>query len=203
MTEIYNILEKVEEIDISGNMCLKCLRAEQNKLIAIDNELRNLRKNSVYRITRNKCTEVLQGINYAVSIYLPKERKIGISLVKEAVEYLKVQAELLKLWKDPEEERESYKEQRNELFTEIKNLEIERFRANREIENECKPARHNELIDEIQEIELKTDKVFERLGKLNLWFKVTAKVLKQNDLSYKQVELTVMKFETFATAIEV
>lgn len=203
MTEIYNILARVEEIDISGNMCLKCLRAEQNKLIAIDHELRNLRKNSVYRITIKKCTEVLQGINYAVSIYLPKERKIGISLVKEAVEYLKVQAELLKLWKDPEEEREAYKEQRNELFTAIKNFEIERFRANREIEEESKPVRRNELIDEIQEIELKTDKVFERLGKLNLWFRVTAKVLKQNDLSYKQIELPLMKLETFATAIEV
>ncbi len=203
MTEIYNILEKVEEIDISGNMCLKRLRAEQNKLIAIDNELRNLRKYSVYRITIEKCTEVLQGINYAVSIYLPKEKKLGVSLTKEAVEYLKVQAELLKLWKDPEEEREAYKEQRNELFTEIKDLEIERCRANRKIENECKPAKHNELIGKIQDIELKTDKVFEKLDKTNLWFKVTAKALKQNDLSYKQIELPVMKLETFATAIEV
>ena len=196
MTEIYNILGKVEEIEINGNMSLKCLRAEQNKLIAIDNELRNLRKYSVYRITRNKCTEVLRGINYAVSIYLPKERKIGISLVKEAVEYLKVQAELLKLWKDPEEEREAYKEQRDELFTEIKNLEIERFRANREIEEECKPTKHNELTGKIQDIELKTDKVFERLSKLNQKFRIKAKAL-------KQIEIPVMKFETFATAIEV
>lgn len=203
MAEIYNILARVEEIEISGNMCLKCLRAEQDKLVAIDHELRNIRKNSVYRITIEKCTEILRGINYAVSIYLPKERKLGISLVKEAVEYLKVQAEILKLWKDPEEEREAYKEQRNELFAEIKNLEIERFRANKEIENECKPARHNELIDKIQDIELKTDKVFEELDKINQKFRVKAKALKQKDLSYKQIELPVMKFETFATAIEV
>ena len=194
MIEIHSILKRVEEIEISGNMCLKCLRAEQDKLIAIDHELRNFRKNSVYRITFEKCTEILNGINYAVSIYLPKERKLGISLIKEAVEYLKVQIEILKFWKDPEEElKVEYYKQRTELFTEIRDAEIERYRANRELVDESPSAkRHNELVDEVEIIERKTEKMFA--------------VLRQKDAPYrwiKPIRADVSTIETAALVIEV
>ncbi|MEN6290445.1 MAG: hypothetical protein ABFD07_00310 [Methanobacterium sp.] len=203
MVEIVKILERVAEIEIKNKMNLETLRAEQNKLISIDHELRELRKNSTYRVTINKCTEILHRISYAVSIYLPKERKIGISLVKEAVEYLKLQTECLKFWKDPEELRESYESQRKNLFNEIKVNETERYKVNKEISKEGFPEKkHAELLNKMQEIVQNTDALFDELDKLAQDFGMQIETMRQKDKSYKQTALMQTNFSVCAVAIE-
>lgn len=125
----------------------------QNQLKAIDRELRQIRKTFPDKV--EKCTEILRDISMAVSVYLPKEKRFGASLVKEAVKCVKYHCDCIKAQVEPEPE---YKVERAELFNQIKVLEVERFRS----KNKRKLARESEI-----EIIRDRDSVFEKLYTLN------------------------------------
>ncbi|WIM42687.1 hypothetical protein [Methanosarcina mazei] len=172
MVTVYGILSEVEAIDIAG--CLKVLvceegqdkselrlqnlMTEQGKLIAIDKQLRELRKEKP-ELEKN-CTELLRNINYAANIYLPKQRRLGTSLMKEAVEYLKYEiACMAAKVSEPDLEvteiREEYTKERKECFHEIADIEIELCRTERlDKDNTTKKA----------EILKRRESVFEKLN---------------------------------------
>lgn len=125
----------------------------QNQLKVIDRELRQIRK--TLPSLAEKCTEILKDISYAVSVYLPKEKRLGTSLVKEAVKCVNYHCDCIKSQVEPAPE---YKEVREELFSQIKNLEVERYRC----VNKRKNARESET-----EIIRERDCVFEKLYTLN------------------------------------
>jgi hypothetical protein len=141
----------------------------------------------------NKCTEILKGINYARNVYLPKKAKLGIKLVKEAVGYLKYQAECLKLKIEADK---AYEEERQACFKQIQDEEEKMFHAEKEIlkglntenqkikfaeltetgeidEDFCTKIRataskeRKELFRQIQEAERAEDKIFAKLAELN------------------------------------
>lgn len=151
--EITRALENVNGIQINKSMDAPALMKEQAKLISIDKQLRQIRK--VIPTLAEKCTEILRDLSLAVSVYLPKERRLGISYIIESLENLKYHLDCIRAQVEPAKE---YKEERDELFKQVEEFEIARFRLNHGKKTKYEAE---------AEIIIDRDLVFEKLHDLN------------------------------------
>lgn len=158
--ELCKILEAVTCIDVRKRADLEELQKEQSKLISIDKQLRALRK-AVPEFA-SKCTEILRDLSLSVSVYLPKQKRLGTSYMLEAVENLKIHLTCIEAEVEPAQE---YKEERKELFEQIDSVEITRLRFLRG----CKTDRNGRKLEFECESEILAirDEIFEKLMYLN------------------------------------